>query len=220
MKAVIFDMDGVIFDSERAMLWSLQEVCRRRGIKDVTPYYPECIGVTREMTVQIFQKVYGADFDVEEFMAEGSRLYHERYDGGRMPVKEGARELLTFLSERKVPLALASSTRIESVKRQMKEAGLISFFEKIIGGDMVTKSKPEPDIFLCAAKELGVTAEDCIVIEDSYNGIRAAHAAGMTPVMVPDMLEPNEEITVLCAKICKSLKDFHQLLVDEVFPFR
>lgn len=215
MKAIIFDMDGVIFDSERAMLWSLQEVCKRKGIKDVTPFYNDCIGVTREKTVQIFQAVYGADFDVEAYMQEGSEIYHERYDGGRMPIKEGAKEILSYLKEEGYLIALASSTKRKSVERQLRDAGLLSYFPVLVCGDMVQRSKPAPDIFLCAAKELGVEPEECFVIEDSYNGIRAAASAGMKAFMVPDMLPPNEEMDRLSYRIMTNLLEVKEYLIQK-----
>lgn len=215
MKAVIFDMDGVIFDSERATYLCWKKVAEDHGLERMDEVYRRCIGVTLEVTRQICLDAYGADFPYEEFAKEASVLYHERYDGGRLPVKEGTREILSYLKENGIPTAIASSTRQERVVSQLDEAGLLGFFNAVVGGESVSKSKPAPDIFLYAAEQLGIAPADCVVIEDSFNGIRAAHAAGMIPVMVPDMLEPDDEIRGKCETVCISLRDVLSLMQEK-----
>ncbi|MBO4484194.1 MAG: HAD family phosphatase [Lachnospiraceae bacterium] len=214
MKAVIFDMDGVIFDSERATYLCWKKVAEEHGLERMDEVYRRCIGVTLEVTRQICLDAYGPDFPYEEFAKEASVLYHERYDGGRLPVKEGVREILSYLKENGIPTAIASSTRQNRVVSQLDEAGLLSYFDTVVGGESVSKSKPAPDIFLFAAKKLGIAPADCVVIEDSFNGIRAAHAAGMIPVMVPDMLEPDDEIRGKCETVCISLRDVLRLMQE------
>ena len=135
------------------------------------------------------------------------RLYYDHYEREGLPLKSGARELLSALNGSGTPLALASSTRTETVRRELRDAGLLDFFDVVIGGDQVTRSKPHPEIFLRAAAELGTAPEECCVIEDSFNGIRAAAAAGMHPLMVPDMLQPDEEILALAERVFPSLHE-------------
>lgn len=207
MKAVIFDMDGVIFDSERATYLCWKKVAEDHGLERMDEVYRRCIGVTLEVTRQICLDAYGEDFPYEQFAKEASELYHERYDGGRLPIKEGVREILSYLKGNGIPIAIASSTRQKRVTTQLDEAGLLSYFDAVVGGESVSRSKPAPDIFLYAAERLGIAPEDCVVIEDSFNGIRAAHAAGMQPVMVPDMLQPDEEITGMCVAVRKTLTE-------------
>lgn len=215
MKAVIFDMDGVIFDSERATYLCWKKVAEDHGLERMDEVYRRCIGVTLEVTRQICLDAYGADFPYEKFAKEASELYHERYDGGRLPIKEGVREILSYLKENGIPTAIASSTRQNRVVSQLDEAGLLGFFDVVVGGESVSKSKPAPDIFLYAAEQLGIAPADCVVIEDSFNGIRAAHAAGMIPVMVPDMLEPDDEIRGKCETVCISLRDVLRLMQEK-----
>lgn len=192
MKAVIFDMDGVIFDSERAVHALWREMAEKYGFCDVdTPYF-KSIGTNKDATRKIFLDFYGEDFPYDEYKKEQSQNYHSRYDGGRLPLKTGVFELLEYLKSIGCFTAVASSTRSEVVKNQIEAAGLAKYFDRIIGGDMVAKSKPEPDIFLKAAE--GRAFEKIYVIEDSYNGIRAAKAAGMYPIMVPDMIPPDDEM--------------------------
>lgn len=192
MKAVIFDMDGVIFDSERAVHALWREMAEKYRFCDVdTPYY-KSIGTNKDVTRKIFLDFYGEDFPYDEYKKEQSKAYHEKYDGGKLPLKAGVFELLEYLKNEGYFTAVASSTRSEVVRNQIEDAHLAKYFDRIIGGDMVEKSKPEPDIFLKAAE--GFVFEKIYVIEDSYNGIRAACAAGMIPIMVPDMIEPDDEM--------------------------
>ena len=192
MKAVIFDMDGVIFDSERAVYALWCEMAEKYGFKNVdTPYY-KSIGTNKDATRKIFLDFYGEDFPYDDYKKEKSENYHKKYDGGRLPLKAGVFELLEYLKAGGYFTAVASSTRSAVVQSQIEAAGLAKYFDRIIGGDMVEKSKPEPDIFLKAAE--GLAFESVYVIEDSYNGIRAAKAAGFFPVMVPDMLPPDDEM--------------------------
>ncbi len=204
-KAVIFDMDGVIFDSERLVLEGWLALGKKYGILDIEKIYPKCIGVNAVASKQVFLDFYGEDFPYDAYKQETSADYHAKYDGGRLPLKPGIRELLQYLKEKGYHIGLASSTRYEVVSQQLKDAGLLPYFEALTCGDMVKKSKPEPDIFLKAAETLGVQPEECIVIEDSYNGIRAASRAGMFPIMVPDMIAPDEEMQQLASEILSDL---------------
>lgn len=205
VKAVIFDMDGVIFDSERAVFNEWVELAQRYNIPDIEVPYMKCIGVNAQRTREIFYEHYGDKYDYDAFAKETSRGFHSKYDGGKLPIKTGAVSLLKYLKENGVKVAIASSTRVNAVTEEITDAGLMEYFQVIIGGDMIEKSKPAPDIFLAAASSLGVEPKDAYVIEDSFNGIRAAKNAGMIPVMVPDMLQPDEEIRKKAAFIFEDL---------------
>ena len=204
--AVIFDMDGIIFDTERLYIESWKAVGEEFGLENVVEMAYKIIGVNETMSRKVFTEYYQGTKDYDLSRKRLSEVFHSRYDG-RIPVKPGVREILAFLKERKIPIALASSTRIETVQRELKEAGLYQAFDHIIGGDMIKQSKPAPDIFLAAAQKLGAAPENCYVLEDSHNGIRAAAAAGMHPIMVPDLLEPTDEMQKLAETICPSLNE-------------
>ena len=192
--AVVFDMDGVIFDSEKATLDCWVEIAEQHGIPDIgTPYYA-CIGTNATRTREIMLEAYGEDFPYEAYAKEASELYHSRYDGGRLPMKTGVREILEFLKKSGKKIALASSTRKQTVVNQLRDAGILDYFDQVVTGDMVTKSKPEPDIFLLACEKVGVRPERAFAIEDSFNGIRAAFRGKLRPVMVPDLLPADEEM--------------------------
>ena len=204
-KAVVFDMDGVIFDSEVCVIESWKVVAEKYGIKDVEKVLPHCLGVNYAGTRQIFWDHYGADFPYDEYKKECSQVYHERYDGGRLPLKPGIRELLEYLKENDYKIGLASSTREAVVSQQLIDAGLRPYFDNLTCGDMLKKSKPEPDIYLMACEKLEVLPEEAIAIEDSFNGIRSAYRAGMFPIMVPDLLQPDDEMRELSGKIFEDL---------------
>lgn len=211
-KAVVFDMDGVIFDSERAVMQCWKEVASRHNIPNIEKAILACTGTTMVRTREIMLNLYGADFPYDEYARESSAIFHSRYDGGRLPMKPGVKELLTFLKERGKKIALASSTRQQVVTDELRDAGIIEYFDRIICGDMVSRSKPAPDIFLKACEELNISPSDSYAIEDSYNGIRAAHAGGLHPIMVPDLLPADEEMQSLAEIVLPSLTSVMEYL--------
>ena len=204
-KAVVFDMDGVIFDSERLVIACWKVIADKYEVPEIEVVCRECLGVNATETKQKFLNHYGQDFPYDAYKSEMSKLYHDKYDGGRLPMKKGVTELLQYLKEAGVKVALASSTRRAVVEQELTDAGIIKYFDVVIGGDMVTRSKPEPDIFLKACEELGVSPEEAFAIEDSYNGIRAAAAGKLRPLMVPDLMEPTEEMKELAEQIFADL---------------
>lgn len=211
-KAVVFDMDGVIFDSERAVMQCWKEVASRHNIPDIEKAILACTGTTMVRTREIMLNLYGADFPYDEYARESSAIFHSRYDGGRLPMKPGVKELLTFLKEHDKKIALASSTRQQVVTDELRDAGVIEYFDRIICGDMVSRNKPAPDIFLKACEELNISPSDSYAIEDSYNGIRAAHAGGLHPIMVPDLLPADEEMQSLAEIVLPSLTSVMEYL--------
>ena len=212
-KAVIFDMDGVIFDSERLVYEGWMELADKYGFEDFEIPYRRCIGSNAIVSKQIFLDFYGKDFPYDIYKEEQSKKYHERYDHGRLPLKPGVRELLEYLQGQQYGIAIASSTRTSLVRQQIADAGLLTYFDRITGGDQVTKSKPEPDIYLMACRELSVEPKEAYAIEDSYNGIRSAYAAGMKPIMVPDLMPPTEEMKEKSVVICKDLREAMQFMI-------
>lgn len=143
-------------------------------------------------------------------------MFFAHASDGKLAKKQGVEELLKYLKDKGFKVGIASSTREKIVRRQISEGGLLEYFDQIVGGDMVKHSKPEPDIFLEACGRLESKPENCYVIEDSYNGIRAAHAAGMHPIMVPDLMEPTEEMKSLAEQILGSLCAVQEFLQESV----
>ena len=205
MKAVVFDMDGVLFDTERVGRQSWAAAAAKFGYSDMEEVYPLCIGRNETDTAGILRDRYGEAFPLEEFRRETAVIFWQYLEENGHPHKPGVREILTYLKEKGIPIAIASSTRQEVVERHLKRAGIFEEFDRIIGGDRIVHSKPEPDIYLLACRELGVTPEEAFAIEDSYNGIRSAYRAGMRPIMVPDLLPPTDEMRKLSEVILQDL---------------
>lgn len=203
--AVIFDMDGVIFDSERATLLCWLELSKEKNFENIYEVFLKCTGTTMEKTKSIVLEAYGEDFPYDEYASLASKMYHERYDGGKLPVKKGVKDILEYLKENNKKIALASSSRKETVEKELRDAGIYSFFDEIVTGDMVNRSKPEPDIFLKACEAVGVKPDRAYAIEDSYNGIRAAFRGGLKPIMVPDLLEADDEMKKISDKVLNDL---------------
>ena len=215
VQAVVFDMDGVIFDSERCCLNIWKEIAEEKGLSSIGEVFYKCIGTTVPKTKQILKDAYGDNFDPDMYMEESSRRFHERYDHRKLPMLPYAEEILIFLKENGFRIGLASSTREATVRMQLTEAGLIGYFDRITCGDMLKKSKPEPDIYLKACADLDVAPENAVAIEDSFNGIRSAHAAGMIPVMVPDLVPPDDEMRALSSHIFNDLNEVKEWIRAE-----
>ena len=215
MKSIVFDMDGVILDSERIASGIWHELAAEYGLTDMDEVYPLCIGVTKTVSAGIFAERYGKDFPYGEFIGKSAERFRAYYQENGMPLKKGVVSLLDFLREEGYQIALASSTAQEKVRTQLGEAGVLSYFDAVICGDMLKKSKPEPDIYLLACRSLGVSPKDAYAVEDSYNGIRSAYRAGMRALMVPDMLPPTEEMERLAYRILPDLDAVREFLRKE-----
>lgn len=216
---VIFDMDGVIFDSERASLICWQELAEKWGLDHIEEVFRKCIGTNKEQTRGIVESAYAARFGegiADRLLAESSVLFHARYDDGKLPVKPGAEELLFFFKDQGIRIGLASSTRRQSVIKELEAAGFLSFFENLTCGDDVRVSKPDPEIYLLACEAMRSEPDGAWAIEDSYNGIRSAYAAGLHPIMVPDVIPADEEMRSLSEIVCRDLLEVREVFKREL----
>lgn len=206
-NAVVFDMDGVLFDTERISYECWEEAETVMGLGDLSEGTRGCVGLNWNDTEMLMHNLYGKDFPFEEFMETVHVLMKRHFSEEGIPLKKGVKEILEYLKENGYIIGLASSTGKESVMHHLEETGLTGYFQTIITGDMVEHSKPKPDIYLKACEELGVAPINAIAIEDSPNGIRSAYRAGMKPVMVPDLIEPTVEIEAMLYGKFHSLLD-------------
>lgn len=206
--SVIFDMDGVILDSERVSLQSWIRAGCGMGLPEgryIEALY-DLIGTNDEETRRRLEIAMNgfAGFDYDLVCERMWQLFTEAAEGG-LPLKLGVNEVMDRLDKAGIPFGLASSTRRSAVERELTDVGLLQRFSATVCGDEIQKGKPDPQIFLRCCDKLNGDPEKTFVIEDSYNGIRAAHAAGMRPVMVPDLLKPTSEMEQLACCICKDL---------------
>ncbi len=212
MKAVVFDMDGVLFDTERLCLEGWSQVAKQHGIQGMEEVFDQCIGLNANDTKILVQNALGEDFQYDEFKVQASKWFWDTIEKEGLPLKPGVKKLLPYLQQAGYQIGLASSTRYDSVIGLLKRADIIDYFSVIVTGDMIEHSKPKPDIYLLACKKLNVEPEEAYAIEDSPNGIRSASAAGMKPIMVPDMIAPDEEMRELSFLICEDLIEVMKFL--------
>lgn len=210
--AVVFDMDGVLLDTETMCDSTWQKACAERGLSGSSCIINECRGCSKTDTLAVLKKHFGSGFDAESFLERTSELFHIMEAEQGIPVMKGAVFALAYLKAKGYRLALASSTRGVTVRRQMQNAGLVSYFETLTTGDMVAHSKPDPEIYRIACASLGIAPEECAAVEDSPNGIKSAYGAGLKCIMVPDKIAPDENIKKLLWKQLVSLEEIPGVL--------
>lgn len=202
-KAVIFDMDGLIFDTERVFMEQLAVAMKEHGYVLTREIYTNTLGLGGKKLVNFMYSEFGYDYPFEEC----SKLAQERMamicDTIGLSVKPQIRELLEKLKNDKIKCGVASSTKTELVNKYLVKAQLDGYFDVIIGGEQVMVSKPEPDIFICACERLNVSPGKALVLEDSENGIKAARAAGIPVICVPDLKEPSKECESLVTAVVR-----------------
>lgn len=193
-QAVLFDMDGLIFDSERLFMEQLAVVMQEYGYQLTREIYGETLGACGDYLIQLMQSHYGKEYPFHEISREADRRTQIIADRVGMTIKPGIRRVLEYLRSISLPCAVVTSTKSRTAEKHLQHAGLRPFFQEIIGGEMVERSKPEPDIFLLACQKMGKLPEACVVLEDSENGVMAAHRAGCTVICIPDLKKPSEEV--------------------------
>ncbi len=208
-RGAIFDMDGLLLDTERLYQESWVEMARIFGqLPD--PAFPSAVsGTSGEGMREVIRRYYPAA-DPYAFQAGCLARVDAILDQQGPPVKPGAGELLEYLSAQGVNIAVASSSGRKRILSNLRATGLERFFDAVASGQQVERGKPEPDIFLLAAKKIGLPPEDCYVFEDSLNGVRAGMAAGCLTVMVPDLVLPPEGLPV--SRVCASLHEAKELM--------
>lgn len=210
MHGAIFDMDGVLFDTERLYQVTWREVASEMGVTLPAEFTLAVSGAAKDGVVEAVRKYYGTDAP-ERVIGEVYQRMQKKQES-LLPVKPGVPEILAFFREQNVKTAVASSTYHDQVVKNLERNGLADYFDEVVGGDEVTRAKPDPDIFLYAAERIGVDASDCYVFEDSFNGIRAAHAAKASAVMVIDLMEPDAEIRGLTDYVFSDMMEALEML--------
>ena len=214
IKAVLFDMDGLMFDTERLsdVIW--REVGLTFGYEFSAAHMALLRGRNREGGKQAFLAHFGAEMPYDALWQAVMEEFEHRM-AVSVPFRPGLVALLDFLKEQHIPMAVASSTHQALVENHLRVAGLRAYFDAVICGDMVQNGKPAPDIYLLAAKTMGVSPAHCMVLEDSCNGMRAGAGAGCFAVMVPDLDPVTDEMNTLAAAIVPSLAEVITLIKEK-----
>jgi HAD superfamily hydrolase (TIGR01509 family) len=200
IKLVVFDMDGLMFDTERLAKKFWMEASEKFNHKIDDEIFKKTIGLNVNKTRGIYKEYYGDEFPYEEIRAEKNKLERNYISSNGVPFKKGLIELLEYLKKIKLKVALATSTGKERTELLLNSSDVKKYFDFITYGDEIHNSKPHPEIFLETCKKAGCQPENCIVLEDSENGVIGAYRAGMLPIMIPDMLEPAEDIEKMLFK--------------------
>ena len=205
IKAVIFDVDGTLLDTERIYMKAWKEAAAEAGYVMPDSVLQKTRAVNTKDAARIFEEEIGNGFSYQAVRPIRVRIAEEIIKRESPILKPGVLELLAFLEGKGIRLSVASSTNQQGTREHLAESRILDRFEVGVGGDMVTNGKPHPDIFLKAAEALGAAPEECIVVEDSPAGIRAARAAGMKAVLVPDQAAITQEIIDMADVVLNSL---------------
>ncbi len=214
IRAVIFDLDGVILDSQRLATDAWTRAVATFGYRLTADLNLQLIGRNARDSDAILRAALGADFPVDAVRQTARQFFSDLTQERGIPVKPGVEALLSFLEARAVRTAVATSSSRAGCARHLQRANLLQRFAVLVCGDEVKEGKPSPEIFLTAARLLGTSPEACIVLEDSFTGIRAAHAAGMIPIMVPDLLPPDEEIRTQAYTVVPTLDQARDVIAS------
>lgn len=211
--AVIFDMDGLLFDTEALYQEAVAMAAAARGYDVGSGIFVRTIGLPHQHVRGLLLEHFGETFPIDEFLTAWTEHFWVLAET-RLGLKPGAVELLDTLDELGLPRAIATSSMHRTVQHHLTAHGLAERFHAIVGHGDYAEGKPAPDPFLKAADRLGVDPRLCLALEDSHNGVRSACAAGMMTVMVPDLLPATEDIRGLCVAVVTDLHGVRQLLLD------
>ena len=215
IKAVIFDMDGVLIDTEKHYNAAWCEAARMAGFDFRKEHALMLRSCDAQLASKMMKDIFGEGFDYFAIREVRRRLVAERLEQYGLEKKPGIDEILDFLHEKGIKRAVATATPLELTLQHLEKIGVKDKFDKIVSAKQVEHGKPAPDVYLYACEQIGEKPCDCIAVEDSPNGIKSAFAAGCRPVMVPDLTPPDEEVTPLLYGVADTLADLKKLIENQ-----
>lgn len=214
LEAIVFDMDGLMFDSERLVQKSWDIAGTQIGYGPLGYHITNTLGMNRTTREIYFKQQHGEDFPYDLFHDTYRNAYNRLAKDGGAPAKEGLHEILSVIRKCGLKCAVATSSSPNHAWAHLKREQIEEYFDAVITGDMVTYGKPDPDIYRKACAALWVNPSNAIALEDALNGIRAAHSAGMIPVIIPDLVKDISPVQDILAGIYTSLLDVAAELED------
>lgn len=213
VKGVVFDMDGLMFDTEN-LTYKLQcGVLDAMGLSGLSlDEYKLTVGKRTADLESFFKDRFGDGFDCAAFRVKCREAYIGYTDRHGVPIKDGLFGLLRHLKALGIKTAVCTSTTFRSAERTLRIAGALPYFDELVCAEDVKNGKPHPEPFRKSAEKLGLEPAECVALEDSINGIKSAFAAGLIPIMVPDLIPPTDEIKPMCRAVCASLSDVISLI--------
>lgn len=212
IKAIIFDMDGLMIDSERVTFECYQEILKGMNLTMDEEFYKTLLGKPLKGIYQRFYDVYGNDFPIEDVIKDVHALMAKRFETEGVPIKTGLKSLLEYLKENNYKTIVATSSNRDRVDTILSQAQITDYFDDSICGDEVIKGKPNPEVFLKSCQKLGVNVDEAIVLEDSEAGIQASYDAGIKVICIPDMKYPEKQYEEKTFKILKDLNGVTEYL--------
>lgn len=212
IEALIFDMDGLLFDSERVVQRSWNIAGDELGFGRVGENIYNTLGMNLKSRTAYFKSVYGSDFPMDRFADRTREIYYNIAREEGVPLKPGVKAILEYGRQHGYKMGVATSSRRAHAAKTLKESGIYDYFETCVSGDMVEHAKPDPEIYETACRQLGVQPRNAMALEDAPNGIYSAARAGMYAVMIPDLVEPDDSMRKITYRICRDLYGVIDLL--------
>lgn len=205
VKGAIFDMDGLMIDTEKLLVKYWRQAAAEFGYEMTFEHVLGIRSLSRKYSVPKLKGIFGDKFPFDEVRSLRIRLMNEYIDKNGFDIKKGLFELLDYLKSKGIKIAVATATSRDRAVMYLERINALQYFDAVICGDMVKNGKPEPDIYLTAAAELGLPPEECAAFEDSPNGLKSAYAAGCKAVMIPDLSQPDSETEPYTTAVYESL---------------
>lgn len=215
IEAVIFDMDGLMIDSERVTFEGYQHVLKKDNLTMSEETYKTLLGKTVKAVYELFANDYGDQYDVDQVIKEVHQYIADRFENDGVPLKKGLLELLIYLKENNYKTIVATSSHRSRVDLILKQAKITEYFDDSICGDEVTHGKPDPEVFLKACQKLNVSPDKALVLEDSESGINAAYNAKIKVIGIPDMKYPDEKYVQMTYSIMNDLLEVRDFLINQ-----
>lgn len=205
ITTVVFDLDGTLIDSERIYFETYRKACNDFGGDIDLAFFKDLLGKPQAYDKEMLLKRFGVDFPVDEVVKRHVKYSQEHFEQHGIPLKQGVIELLQYLKAKRLKMVVASSSYASRIQHVLNETGMDQYMDAYIGGDEVTKGKPDPEIFIQAAHRVGAKCEECIVVEDSEAGIEAGYCANMKVVSVPDLKYPQAKYEAMAMAVVEEI---------------